>query len=245
MDDYTNFNDAAAEALIGGETGATDPALAQLLGEMRTTFAASAPVVGHSLAAFFHDPASASLRTSRFARSRAAVAARMAAAIAVATVAMGGLAAAGALPAPVQSAVSKAAATVGLHVPDGASHAAGHGPGFFSATPATADETSTTAGPDTTTDPTHAPNHGGEVSGVAHDGALQGCEHGRAVSATASDKTNDKPCPNVSTTTTTTVDGSNGGAPGTDPHAGVSHGDGTDDVPGGPPAPVTVHRPQG
>ena len=38
-------------------------------------------------------------------------------------------------------------------------------------------------------------NHGALVSQVAKDRTLQGCEHGRAVSAAASGKVNDKPCP--------------------------------------------------
>ena len=52
-------------------------------------------------------------------------------------------------------------------------------------------------------DATHPDNHGAEVSAVAHDKTLHGCEHGRAVSSVASGKVNTKPCPHTDDAATT------------------------------------------
>jgi hypothetical protein len=140
---------------------------------------------------------------------RASMLAKCGAAVAVVIAGTSGLAAAGALPAPVQNAFSD----VGI----GAPHKSG-GPKVE--TTAAADETSTTTTsiddssatttvPETeSTTPTtvadHPDNHGDDASTVAHDNSLEGCEHGHAVAAVASgDKSNGKPC----TTTATTVPG--------------------------------------
>ena len=72
-------------------------------------------------------------------------------------------------------------------------------------------------------------NHGQDVSDVAKDKSLQGCEHGRAVSAAASGKTNDKPCPNSSSTTTVTSsvpEGANSAAGEDDGTTGSDDNDG-------------------
>lgn len=68
-------------------------------------------------------------------------------------------------------------------------------------------------------------NHGQDVSEVAKDESLQGCEHGRAVSEAASGKANDKPCPNGSTPTT--VSGSTTTVPGEDSTAATDDNEGT------------------
>jgi hypothetical protein len=155
----------------------------------------------------------------RSARVKTMLAAKLAAAVAAALAATGGLAAASALPAPVQSAVSDVADHLGVSLPsadDPSPHVADD-----AGTPSTTDPSGTTDPTDptevtdppaTTTPSTEAPdrdpeddepeaddapaaNHGAEVSAVAHDDSNQGCEHGRAVSAVASGRVNDKPCP--------------------------------------------------
>jgi hypothetical protein len=74
-------------------------------------------------------------------------------------------------------------------------------------------------------------NHGQDVSEVAKDQSLQGCERGRAVSAAASGKTNDKPCPSGSTPTT--VSGSTTTVPGEETTAVTDDNEGTNGNAGG------------
>jgi hypothetical protein len=136
-------------------------------------------------------------------------AAKIAAAFATALAATGGLAAASALPAPVQSAFADVAAQVGVDLPSGGDADAPAitdpdptttttEPTTSTTEPADADEppetTTPTGDPDGAGEP-EARNHGAEVSAVAHDDSVHGCEHGRAVSSVASGRPNDKPCP--------------------------------------------------
>jgi hypothetical protein len=115
-----------------------------------------------------------------------------------------GLAVAGALPGPVQHAVSRAASGLGVHVPD--QH---HGSGQSRVIVAVSDDSTTTDGNGSTTVPGNsstppAGTHGAEVSAVAHDSSTTGCEHGAAVASVASGETKAPACVKSSTTTTTT-----------------------------------------
>jgi hypothetical protein len=199
MDGPFEFDDEAAEALLGGRGAGIDPTLADLVGEIRTNFSTATPAVGPELAAFFRE------EPQRFVRSRAGLAAKVAAAIAACLAAMSGLAVAGALPGPLQHAVSRAAGDLGVHVPDND----GHGSSEPRVIVGVSESTTTNAGT-STTEPGHsrtppAGTHGAAVSAVAHDRSLTGCEHGAAVASVASGTTKTPACVKSSSTTTTTT----------------------------------------
>jgi hypothetical protein len=191
---HDSFDDETAEALLGGGGRDVDPELAELLGDVRAAYTSTPPEVGAELAALIGTSAPAAGIAHRRGRMRSHLAARFAAATVAVVAAMSGLAIAGALPAPVQDALS---------LSDSADE---------TTTTTMADETTTTTVDNTTTttvdggattttiaddddgDGNDNDNHGAEVSAVARDKSLHGCEHGRAVSAIASGKTNDKEC---------------------------------------------------
>jgi hypothetical protein len=201
MDTPFDFSDETAEALLSGHGAGVDPSVAGLLDELRSTYRPSEPAVGHELSTFFQEPA-----VSSIGRSRVGFAAKVAAAVAAAIAATGGLAVAGALPGPVQNAVSHAASDFGVHVPGDDHHSASVLVVSPDGTTST-DVPTTVAPPETTT--VVPERHGDVVSGVAHDASTQGCAHGRAVSAVASrGKAQTKPCHSATTTTTTTTPGS-------------------------------------
>jgi hypothetical protein len=189
MNEPYELDDATADALLGGAGSAADPALAALLGDVRRAFASPAPPAGAALAAFLSGGAAVIElpQHRRPSRMRSILAGKVAAATAAVAAATGGLAVAGALPAPVQSVLSGAASSVGLDLPSGSDDGGGTG---SDTTVPTTDTTAADA-----TDSTHPDNHGKDVSEVAHDDTLEGCEHGRAVSEVASGEVNDKPCP--------------------------------------------------
>jgi hypothetical protein len=224
MDDPHDFDDAAADALIGGTGADIDPRLAETIGDMRAAYASTPPVAGAALAAWIGTPEPvAPLSARRFERMRSSILAKVGAATAVVVAATSGLAVAGALPAPVQDAVSHIG--VGSPAHDARNkHDKKPKADDDERTKTTKVHGSSTTVPGSTS-PTTKDNHGGEVSGIAHDPNLDGCAHGRAVSDVASDgKAQDKPCP----TTTTTVPGDNG-QPGDDnstPPTTVKHGNG-------------------
>ena len=208
------------------------PELADLVSDARAAYEAEAPTPSSALASLFEGEA-----TTRRSGRRTLV--RLVAATAAVLAATGSLAVAGALPGSMQDAVSSAADNVGLDLPDAdGNHGAEvsevakdktlqgceHGravsavaSGKVKDKPCPHTTTTTEAGGPTTTTPEDdegdADNHGKEVSAVAKDKTLEGCEHGRAVSAVASGTVNDKPCPNATTTTTAAPEG---GAPPAD-----------------------------
>jgi len=231
------------------ESAYDHPTLADLLGDARVAYGARTPRVGPALAEFFH---AAPLPARRKPMRRAL--AQLAAATTAVVAATGGLAIAGALPAPVRDALP---GPVRALVPGGGpeEELPLEAPGTSTTTDADdptlpgdvatstttdaddADEAARTAPGDVTTTTAGTPggqpdNHGAEVSEVARDPSLQGCERGRAVSEVASGKDKDKPCPATGTppvststststsTTTTTVEngapapGAGGDAPG-------------------------------
>jgi hypothetical protein len=207
------LDDAVAEALISG-AGSTgtgnatlDGHLVDVIGEMRTAFSSPPPVPTPALAAFISG-APAVVAERRFHHLRGRAVAKAAAAIAAAMAATGGLAVAGALPAPAQNAVADAASSVGVKLPHHDTHGGKHHKPFKhqpSATPgsgSTSPHGKKSHTPGSTSGP-QAGNHGTDVSTVAKDKSTQGCEHGRAVSAVASGTANDKPCPTASSTPTT------------------------------------------
>jgi hypothetical protein len=201
MDGTFEFDDDAAEALLAGRGAGIDPALADVVGEIRTHFSTATPAIGLELSAFFRE------EPQRYVRSRVGFAAKVAAAVAACLATTSGLAVAGALPGPMQHAVSRAAGELGVHVPDSDQGSAQ--PRVFVGAP---DSTTTDPNATTTSEPegsTHTPGgtHGAEVSAVAHDPSTTGCEHGAAVASVASDKTKAPACLKSSSTTTTTTSG--------------------------------------
>jgi hypothetical protein len=238
MDGHQDFDDTTAEALLAGAGADADPRLAETIRDVRAAFGSTLPPVGAELAAFVGLPEPvADLAPRRFERKRASLLAKAGAAAAAVVAVTGGLAVAGALPAPVQDAVSH----IGVG-PARDAHSdketdkdadADKTAVAAKSTASTAVHASSTTVPTSTTPTTHADknadNHGAVVSEVAHNHDLTGCEHGRAVSAVASNgKAQDKPCP----TTTTTVPGENG-----------KHDDGeSNGHEGTPPTSVGGHR---
>jgi hypothetical protein len=185
MNSPPDFDDAASEALLAGSGHTVDAGVAQVIADIRTSFTSPAPVVGAELAALIAGAATISSAAPRkLERLRSSLIAKIAAGAAAAIAATGGLAVAGALPAPVQHAFSQ----IGI----------GSDPHHPSSTE-TVDDSSTTTVPDGTTVPSMPEsgnggttptsvndNHGGNVSRIAHDGS-DGCQHGANVSAVASD----------------------------------------------------------
>ena len=187
-----------------------DPALDDLLARVRVTYRSQTPPASPPLADFF----AAAPRLHR-SNSMRRVLAQLVAATTVVVAATGGLAVAGALPAPVQHVVSSAADGVGVDVPQGDDATPPTDPVDDTSPTTAVDESTTTVDEPTTvadgTDEsaddesadsadegaTHSDNHGAEVSAVARDKTLHGCEHGRAVSSVASGKVNTKPCPHT------------------------------------------------
>jgi hypothetical protein len=193
---------------------ALDPEVARHLAQVRAACLSEPLEVRPELAQLLAGSAPPVPVARRSARVKTMLAAKLAAAAAAALAATGGLAVASALPAPVQSAVSDVADHLGVSLPS-ADHPTPQ-VADDAGTPSTTDPTDTTGPTDptdvtdppaTTTPSSEAPehdpeadgaaaaNHGAEVSAVAHDDSNQGCEHGRAVSAVASGRVNDKPCP--------------------------------------------------
>jgi hypothetical protein len=190
---------------------AVDPEVARHLAQVRAACLSEPLEVRPELAQLLAGSAPPVPVARRSARVKTMLAAKLAAAVAAALAATGGLAVASALPAPVQSAVSDVADHLGVSLPsaDDPAPQVADDAGTPSTTEPTdtTDPTEVTDPPATTTPSTEAPvhdpegndapaaNHGAEVSAVAHDDSNQGCEHGRAVSAVASGRVNDKPCP--------------------------------------------------
>jgi len=184
------------------ESAYEHPTLADLLGDARVAYGVRPPRVGPALAEFFH-AAPTPLRRKPMRRALAQLAAATTAVVA----ATGGLAIAGALPGSVQELVSgnDAGDGVPLELTDGSTTTS-----FDVETTTTVADGAPTTVPADPSDREHPDNHGAEVSEVARDRSLHGCEHGRAVSEVASGKVNDKPCPGTGetppgSTTTTTV----------------------------------------
>jgi hypothetical protein len=201
-----DFDDAAADALIAGTGADIDSRLAETIGDMRAAYASTPPPVGATLAAWIGAAVPASRSARRFERARSSILAKVGAATAAVVAATGGLAVAGALPAPVQDAVSH----IGVGRP---SHDSGdkHGKNTKDehAKNTKAHGSSTTVPGSVTSTTTLKDNHGGDVSNVAHDPSVDGCAHGKAVAGVASDgKSQGQPCP--TTTTSTTMPGDNG-----------------------------------
>lgn len=203
MDGPYDLDDAGDEALLAGSGYAVDRALADLLGDMRVAYTSRTPTVGADLGALlgFSAAATGCPSSSTAGRIRLRLA-KLAAATAAVVAATGGLAVAGALPAPIQNALSD----VGVGSPSGRSHADGHIAANTEPTTASATTVADTASPTTKA------NHGTIVSGVAHNHGVQGCAHGHDVANVASNgkstKSNDKSnvasngksCPNTPST---------------------------------------------
>ena len=108
MDESHDFDDAAAEALIAGAGRPTDADLADVVADLRMAYGTKPPPVGAEVAAFLALPQPELDATpGRVSRTRAALLAKCGAAAAVAVAALSGLAAAGALPAPMRDAMAK------------------------------------------------------------------------------------------------------------------------------------------
>ena len=203
MDGPDDFDDASTEALLTGAGHDVDLHLAALLGDLRVVYTSRAPSVGADLGAFIGLTAGLATASSspRWAHTRSVIA-KIGAAVAALVATTSGLAVAGALPAPVQDALSH----IGI---GGGSSGSSHDhhtdiPADAADTTTTNVEGATTTVPQNATPTSDADHHGAVVSGVAHDHTTHGCEHGHAVANVASDaKSNAQPCPNTSTTTPT------------------------------------------
>ena len=122
MDATNNMDDATAEALISGIGRDADPVLADLLGDVRVAYRSQTPAMGAALASFVVGQTSQPPAKRRIPKMRSLLTAKVAAVAASILAGTGGLAVAGALPAPVQSVMSGAASHVGLNLPAHASH---------------------------------------------------------------------------------------------------------------------------
>jgi hypothetical protein len=105
MNEPHDLDDAAAESLLAGTARAADPELADLLGDVRVAFTSTPPAVGEELAALIGRPAPVVRPFGTWTRLRSSRMAKIAAGVAAAVAATGGLAVAGALPAPVRHAI--------------------------------------------------------------------------------------------------------------------------------------------
>jgi hypothetical protein len=203
--DHHGIDDHVANELLTGRGHDLEPALADVLGDVRVAFGSAVPAAGAELEAVMTAHDLESRHGRRTARMRIRFATRMATAASFALVATGSLAIAGALPGPAQDTAERVAAAVGLDIaaeksspPHGKSGEDRGGPRASSTTTPSTDEpegATPSAGPQD--------NHGAEVSAVAQDHSVVGCEHGRAVSEVASSLTNDRPCPTTTTSTST------------------------------------------
>jgi hypothetical protein len=204
-----------------------DPALADVVVDVRRAYRARPLTASLVVAELFEAEPTDHPPVSRSTSMRRRLAQLATATIAV-VAASGGLAIAGALPAPVQDVVSGAADEVGVELPESEEPA----PPEADATTTTVPEPEPTTVPDEdervdepgdaeSGDATHPDNHGAEVSAVAQDKSLHGCEHGRAVSEVASGKVNDKPCPHADDTSDDTTPSTVGEAPDEQPAPSV------------------------
>jgi hypothetical protein len=176
--DEPELDEATAESLLDGRLAPDDAPqgfqdvaralhAAALIASERPTEDASTAV-----AAFL--AATPTRRTARMKKWKIA-----AAALAGATLSMGGLAAADVLPGPAQNAASSALSHVGINVPGGDDDSTDVSTKKAAKTEQTDDELTPTT--------THPENHGSVVSNVAHDESNVGADHGAAVCATASE----------------------------------------------------------
>ena len=203
MNGPDDFDDASTEALLTGAGHDVDLHLAALLGDVRVVYTSRAPSVGADLGAFIGLTAGLDTASSspRWAHTRSVIA-KIGAAVAALVAATSGLAVAGALPAPVQDALSHMGIGGGS---SGALHDDNaNSPADSADTTTTNVEGATTTAPQNSTSTFDANHRGAAVAGVAHDDTTQGCEHGHAVANVASDaKSNGQPCHNTATTTAT------------------------------------------
>ena len=170
-----DFDDNETEALLSGAGHDLDGQLEDLLGDLRVACRSMPLVADAELSAFIdtRQPAPAQSRVSQWLqRARASMLTKFGAAAAAALLAAtGGLAAAHALPAPVQDAVSHLG--IGKHTR------------HDFVTPPAKNTTSTTVDPAVTAKPGRdtsknlsANNHPGVAPEIAHDDRLGGCDGG-------------------------------------------------------------------
>jgi hypothetical protein len=200
MDGTFEFDDAEAEALLAGRGAGIDRGLSELVGEIRTHFSTATPAIGLQLSAFFRE------EPPRYVGSRRRFVAKVAAAVAACMAATSGLAVAGALPGPMQDAVSRAAGGIGVHVPDGHGGSSGQPRVLVGLSETTTTDLNATTTTDVGGSPTtRRDTHGAAVSAIAHDKTSTSCAHGAAVASVASGKAKTPACVKSPTTTTTTT----------------------------------------
>src|SRR6266446_4112161 len=93
MNEPPDLDEASIEALISGTEGETDPALSDLISDMRAAYTSVLPPPNAELSALMGlaQPLTASSGPSRFERMRASMLAKIGAATAVLLAATGGL----------------------------------------------------------------------------------------------------------------------------------------------------------
>ncbi len=213
-----------------------DADTAALLADLRVAYTSIPPAPGDELIAYMTTtPEPAPTPSSQPRRSspiRSALIAKASVALAALFAATGGLAAAHALPAPVQDAVSSLG--IGRPAHDKAPH------DVTTEVSTTTIPASTESTIDTPTSlPTEDSNHGADVSNIARTPSSDGCDHGATVSNVADQNANSSHDGNQpdgrsgSCETATTLPGAPPNASGEDTHGAdnhsgdSSHGDGT------------------
>jgi hypothetical protein len=134
MDEMNTFDDATTEMFLSGAGRDVDSRLADVVCDVRAAYSSPAPLVSPELAALMSGASAAVPPVSRpvpSRRLRASLLAKVGAAVAAVVAGTGGLAVAGALPAPLQATmahvgIGKAPNTSGSHHHGGN----GHGPGL-------------------------------------------------------------------------------------------------------------------
>ncbi len=197
MNEPDDFDEAAGDALLSGN--GRDARLADLLGDIRVAYTSTPPTVGAELSALMQAPqpaATQSFLSRRFEQMRLSILAKVGVAAATIVAATGGLAAANALPAPVQDAVSH----LGIA-------ASSHGGAHHHARPMSiVDPTTTTA--EEPTSATTAPNGDQEADEVCENDTRAADGQSQADEAGESNDVNNAPCDSTTTvgnTTTTTI----------------------------------------
>ncbi|HWS46314.1 MAG TPA: hypothetical protein VN636_10665 [Acidimicrobiia bacterium] len=186
MDSRYDLDDETIEALLAGHAPSGHPDLAGLIADLRA-YATTLPRPGSELARLLDGTAPPVAQVARRRPRVPSAVAKIGVAAAAVIAGTGGLALAGALPAPIQAVLS--------HLDSGRpsrSHSQAKTVAALKTTTIVPTTTSNIAANATSTS---VRTNGEQVSAVAHDHNNIGCDHGHAVAAAASDdKSHGQPC---------------------------------------------------